>query len=73
MHRKWKELKNDEIFAIWKEYLRSEGLAYSDPLGIDPVRSKPMRLTPMEIIKLVEELLDRLEVKDGKEMDTRRN
>jgi hypothetical protein len=67
MHRKWKELQNDEIYAIWKEYLRSEGLAYGDPLHIDPIRSKPMRLTPMEIIKLVEELLDRLEIKEAQD------
>lgn len=67
MHRKWKELQSDEIYAIWKEYLRSEGLAHCDVLNLDPVRSKPMRLTPMEIIKLVEELLDRLEAKEEKD------
>jgi hypothetical protein len=66
-HRKWKELQNDEIFAIWKEYLRSEGLAGNDLLHFDPIRSKPMRLSPIEIIKLVEELLDRLEIKETKE------
>ena len=73
MHRNWKELESDEIYAIWKEYLRTEGLDGYDPLNRDVVKSKPMRLTPMAIIKLVEELLDRLEAKeayDGKEMDS---
>ncbi len=62
MNRKWKELQNDEIFAIWSEFLRTEGLSY-DPLRLDQIKSRPMRLTPMEIIKLVNELLDRLEGK----------
>lgn len=64
-HRKWKELPNDEIFAIWSEYLRSEGLTQNDPLNLDPIRRRPMRITPMELIKLVEELLSRLEDKNG--------
>jgi hypothetical protein len=66
INRKWHDLQNDEIYAIWKEYLRTEGLASHDPLRLDIIRSKPMRLTPMEIIKLVEELLDRLEIKEEK-------
>jgi|GEM_PF-3318393 hypothetical protein len=66
-HRKWKDLQNDEIYAIWAEYLRSEGLANCDPLMLDVIRRRPMRLTPIEIIKLVEELLDRLEAKENKE------
>lgn len=73
MHRKWKALQSDEIYAVWKGYLKSEGLDGHDPLRYDPITSKPIRLTPMEIIKLVEELIDRLEIKeeeDGKEMDS---
>jgi len=66
MRRKWQDLQNDEIYAIWKEYLRTEGLARYDVLNIDTITSKPMRLTPMEIIRLVEELLDRLEAKEEK-------
>lgn len=79
MHRKWKALQSDEIYAIWKEYLRSEGLAHNDPIHYDTIISKPIRLTPMEIIRLVEELLDRLEIKEeedngkGKEVDTKSN
>jgi hypothetical protein len=64
MSRNWKDLKNDEIWAIWKEYLRTEGLGCYDPLKIDCIRSKPVRLTPMEIIRLVDELIDRLEAKE---------
>jgi hypothetical protein len=64
MNRDWKNMKNDEIFAIWKEYLRTDHLGNYNPLGLDTIKSKPMRLTPMEIIALVEELLDRLEAKE---------
>jgi hypothetical protein len=66
MHRKWNTHQNDEIYAIWKEYLRSEGLGNCDPLRLDCIRSKPIRLTPIEIMKLVDELLDRLEAKEIK-------
>lgn len=64
MHRDWKNLKNDEIYAVWKEYLRTDGFGGFDPLRLNTIQSKPVRLTPMEIIKLVEELLDRLEAKE---------
>lgn len=63
-HRKWKDMQSDEIFAIWTEFLRSEGLASCDPLMLDPYKRRPMRLTPIEIIKLVDELLNRLELKE---------
>ncbi len=61
--RKWDELQNDEIYSIWQNYLRAEGLAYCDPLRCDPIPSRPMRISPIEMIKLVDELLDRLEAK----------
>lgn len=64
-HRDWKKMENDEIFAIWNQYLRHEGLVSNDQYISGFVKTKPMRLTPMEIIKLVDELLDRLEVKNG--------
>ncbi len=67
MNRNWKDLQNDEIFAVWKEYLRSDGLGSCDPLRFDSIRSKPVRLTPMEIIRLVDELLDRLEAGECKD------
>jgi hypothetical protein len=65
MVRTWKEMKNDEIWSIWSNYVRTEVM-------IDPCRlnyyekDKPIKLTPMEIHRLVEELLDRLEIKEGK-------
>lgn len=61
--RDWKRFNNDEIYAIWKEYERYEFQGY-DPLNHSPVRSKTIRLTPMEIIRLVDELIDRLEIKE---------
>jgi len=60
--RDWKKLENDEIFAIWKEYERYEFQGY-DVLNQSYVRSKATRLTPMEITRLVDELMDRLEIK----------
>ena len=65
MSRAWNQLQNYEIFAIWNEYLRYEGLTTCDSLAIDRIQSKPMRLTPIDIIRLVSELLDRLEVKES--------
>lgn len=67
MSRDWKKFTNDEIFSVWKGYCKTEFPNYDDPLLICPIISKPMRLTPMEIIKLVEELIDRLEIKDKDE------
>ena len=63
-HRNWKDLQNDEIYAIWYAYLRYERLDYHDPLNMQSLQSRPMRLTPLEIIKLVDELMNRLEIKE---------
>jgi hypothetical protein len=63
--RKWSEMENDEIFAIWRQFLKSEGLQNYDPLGLDNIPSRPMRITPMEMIKLVDELCNRLEIKEN--------
>jgi hypothetical protein len=63
--RNWKEKQNDEIFAIWKEYLRTDGFT-GDHLFHESIRSKPIRLTMHEIVRLVEELMDRLEIKAWK-------
>lgn len=62
--RRWDNLQNDEIYAIWKEYLITDGYR-GIPLQLDSIERKPMRLTVNEIIKLVEELLNRLEIKSG--------
>jgi hypothetical protein len=62
--RNWKEMKSDEIYSIWSAYVRTE-CYNSDPLRRDYYeKDKIMRLTPMELHKLIEELLDRLEIKE---------
>jgi len=60
--RKWKEMKDDEIYSIWKGYTNSccgSGFSMYD-------HPRPTRLTYIEIHNLVEELLDRLEIKESK-------
>lgn len=64
--RDWKKFTNDELWTIWKGYLATEFPGYGDPLNMKPIQFKAIRLTPMEIIKIVDELMDRLEIKDGK-------
>lgn len=63
--RDWKKFGNDEITTIWKGYLHTEFPFYENSLNVRPEHFKPnsIRLTPMEIIKLVEELMERLEMK----------
>jgi hypothetical protein len=63
MTRSWDKFENDEIAAIWRGYLQSEFRGYdvlrqSIAPGIDN-----FRLTPMEIIRLVQELMRRLDIK----------
>ncbi len=65
MSRKWKDMQSDEIYGIWHSYIKTE-------FGIDTLsQTRPfkqsIRLTPMEIIRLVDELLTRLEIKETKE------
>lgn len=64
--REWKKFENDEIMTIWKGYVAQEFGAYN-PLGNRYYVEKPIRLTPMEIISLVEELMDRLDIKENGE------
>lgn len=61
--RNWDKLENDEIFGIWHSYLQTEFPGHGDPLSLTRSFKQATRLTPMEIIKLVEELLIRLEAK----------
>ena len=61
--RNWEKLENDEIYGIWHSYLKTE--FNGDPLRLERPFKQACRLTPMEIIKLVEELLIRLEAKDN--------
>jgi hypothetical protein len=63
--RDWKKFENDEIMTIWKGYLAWEFPSYGDPLNNRPTHEKPIRITPMEIVKLVDELMDRLDVKEN--------
>lgn len=65
--RKWEDLENDEIYGIWHSYLKTEFGGFN-PLSISPNFKQAIRLTPMEIIKLVDELLVRLEAKENKEI-----
>lgn len=63
--RKWPDLKNDEIYAIWDAYKRTEDyVCYGDPMRLQPPTLKPMRITPMEMVRLVDELIVRLDKKD---------
>lgn len=63
-HRDWKKFENDEIMTIWKGYIAQE-FGNGDPLCFRLYHSKPIRLTPMEIVQLVEELMDRLDIKEN--------
>lgn len=64
--RDWKKFENDEIMTIWKGYIAQE-FGYQDVLRIKMHHDKPIRLTPMEIISLVEELMRRLDIKENGE------
>ncbi len=69
MTRDWKKFENDEIISIWKGYLQTEFKNYDVlQLSIAP-GVKNLRLTPMEIIRLVDELIDRLEKKENQEVE----
>lgn len=67
MSREWDKFKNDEIFAIWHSYISTE--FGGDPLCLRRPFKQAIRLTPMEIIKLVEELLNRLEIKEKNQQE----
>lgn len=65
--RDWKKFDDDEIITIWTGYLQTEFQTY-DILRISSVPSqKNLRLTPMEIVRLVDELMNRLEMKMTKQ------
>lgn len=71
MTREWNKLENDEIYGIWHSYLKTEFLGYGDPLNMQREFKQSVRLTPMEIIKLVDVLLVRLEAKCENESVTK--
>jgi hypothetical protein len=68
--RVWEKFSNDEIYAIWHSYLKTEFPSHGDPLCCDRPFKQAIRLTPVEIIKLVDNLLDRLEIKEKNEKDS---
>jgi hypothetical protein len=65
MSRDWEKFSNDELNTIWIGYLQTEFGGHDLlRMSISPSH-KNMRLTPMEIIRLVEELFKRLEIKEN--------
>lgn len=62
--RDWKKFENDEILTVWKGYLAQE-FGTGDVLRLRSLHDKPIRLTCMELIKLVDELMDRLDIKEN--------
>ncbi len=66
--RNWNQLSSDELFAIWNAYLQSDFGGY-DPLrqNLHPFMGIKMKLTPMDIHKMVDELFERVRVKEGYE------
>lgn len=66
MSREWEKFETDELLAIWRGYQQTEFRNF-DVLRQSIAESvKEMRLTPMEIIRLVDELFKRLEIKENK-------
>lgn len=58
-------MENNEIYGIWSSFMNTEfGRHYGDPLCIKLDYTRSTRLTPMEIIQLVNELLNRLDIKE---------
>jgi hypothetical protein len=64
MARDWDKFNNDEIMGIWGSYMRTEFPEYNNPLASGHEYAREVRLTALEVIKLVEELMDRLEIKE---------
>jgi hypothetical protein len=63
--REWKKFTNDELWTIWKGYQKTEFPSYGDPLHQHMLIDKPIRITCIEMIRLVDELMDRLEIKEN--------
>lgn len=64
MTRQWEKFTEDEISTIWESYVRCEFDGYSlinEHKTFD--EASAIRLTPIEIMKLVEELMIRLKIK----------
>lgn len=66
MSREWEKFELDELMAVWRGYVQTEFRNY-DVLRTSIAPSvKNMRLTPLEIIRLVDNLFERLEMKEDK-------
>jgi len=67
--RDFKKMETDEMYALWLGYLKTDWSSY-DPLNLrSHIPHKiPIRLTPIEITKLVEEIFERLLRKEGYEV-----
>lgn len=66
--RDWEKFENDEIMTIWKGYVAQE-FGMQDPLRLKIHHDKPIRLTAMEVIRLVDELMRRLDIKENGKID----
>ena len=66
--RDWSKLENDEIMTIWQGYI-AQDFGYDDPLSMRRYHQKPIRLTPMDIINLVQDLMRRLDIKENGPID----
>lgn len=66
--RNFKAMDTDALYALWDGYKRTDWGGH-DPLNFCVVHSKcPIRLTPLEIIKLLDEVFERLLRKEGYEV-----
>ena len=66
--RNFEAMDTDALYALWDGYKRTDWGGY-DPLHQCVIYSKaPIRLTPLEIIKLLDEVFLRLLKKEGYEV-----
>lgn len=66
--RNFKQMSTDEMYALWHGYMQTDWGNY-DPLRQCMQHSKiPIRLTPLEIVKLADEIFERLLKKEGHEV-----
>jgi len=62
MTRQWEKFSDDEIAGIWGSYMRTE-FGCLNPLRQSQEHTREVRLTPLEIIRLVEHLMNRISIK----------
>lgn len=66
-NRRWEEMGNDEIYAIWAQYIRTSYYVGSEVNFT--YSGKKVRLTSRELHELIDELLNRLEIKENIEIE----